>query len=213
MVTERTRPSIARSKSYPFALSIDVDGQTEWVGDLNPLNNNNNGTGTISGVLTFVIQEDLRSYLRLDLCTQFHLGSDHILKTAKFSIGFDVLTNTSDTVFTRFKNFVSDSKEEVLKELDPENLIPVESLYVAELQYDGTPWVSNLFGFNDFGESNRIVEALRTKLLQPEGRLQVLFSGKSARKVTRRFSAALDAQQDFHPLGAFYTKRYQGKCR
>lgn len=199
--------SRARVRSFAFALCLDVDGQNEWIGDLNSLSTN--GTGTLRGSLTFIVHEDFRSYLRLDLTTSFHKSYD--VKTAQLTVGFDALTNTSSILFTRFKNFNSDMKGEWLRELDPDGLTATDELYVAEVHYEGPAWASNVFGFNDLGESNRLVQALRIKLLQP-GTFKILVSGgKSVRKVIKHFNAAVAAQRDFHHMGGFYTKKCQGK--
>ena len=86
-------PSGLSDVSFPLALTISVDGTSRIIGDLRDNAAADGAIGEVSGRVVLVIDEDFRSYLKLELKATFTDKDNGKVKKISISLSFDNLTN------------------------------------------------------------------------------------------------------------------------
>jgi len=197
-------PSELSNVSFSLALTVSVDGNARVIGDLRDITAAAGAIGEVSGRVVLVIDEDFRSYLKLELTATFTDKNNGKVKKLPISLSFDNLTNILGDV--QLENCA-----QMPEELQPRlGAMRTQdgNFWKITFDYNGRIWAKGVFGLQDLNECEPLLEELR-KLFQEAGSISFFVHGAMVELLAGQFTAALASQKRKHPLKPFFSESAQ----
>jgi len=199
MATQLEFEQEGTTHSFPIALPLLIE--TDWIliGDLCDAQAEKHKA--MSGTVTFVIHKGFRSYIKLEL--QVTLSDQHggHRKTECVTINLDRLVNLDSQKATRLSN---SSPSSTLEKLDRVGVDAVARGIVSELTFtlNGQVWASNLFAARKHGESEHLLDSLRSQMARSTT-LSFFASGATLTTVWAKYFVASEKQVIWDPFANF----------